>query len=309
MVRHDHQGVTLIELIIALVVSAVLVAGIYSLFITQSRSYTVQDSVAGVQQDARAAMAEMGKDIRMAGFLVGAGSGTGFMVGGARAPLSLGGTNLNHAINDTNSDSASDSITVVYASRYAGRLESATGSNVLTLEGSGDDPDYDSAALSDMSTDLGGGASVYVALDLHEDTVYPVNSVDVGNRQITLTAAPTGGAVEHERVYRVESVEYRINAGALLRNNQPIAGDGTSTVAEDLQFAYQLSDDTWTWAPADETAVRAVRINLIMRTGIPDAKETSFSKPACEDRPANASNPGCRRRVYATVVHVRNLDL
>src|SRR4030042_2782945 len=76
-----NRGVTLIELMIVLVIAAILVAGIYSLFITQQRSYTVQDQVAGAQQDARAALTLMARDIRMAGFLLGS---EGFNVNGAQ---------------------------------------------------------------------------------------------------------------------------------------------------------------------------------------------------------------------------------
>jgi type IV pilus assembly protein PilW len=56
MVMSDKQGFTLIELMIALVISAILVGGTYSIFITQQRTYILQDQVVGTQQDARAAL-------------------------------------------------------------------------------------------------------------------------------------------------------------------------------------------------------------------------------------------------------------
>jgi len=64
----NKKGVTLIELLIGLVISAIIIAGIYRVFITQTRAYTVQDQVVDVQQNIRSAMELMLRDIRMAGY-------------------------------------------------------------------------------------------------------------------------------------------------------------------------------------------------------------------------------------------------
>jgi prepilin-type N-terminal cleavage/methylation domain-containing protein len=65
--KFDENGVTLIELLIALVISGIIIAAIYRMFVAQTRSYTVQDQVAEVQQNVRNAMERMLKDLRMAG--------------------------------------------------------------------------------------------------------------------------------------------------------------------------------------------------------------------------------------------------
>ena len=64
----NQKGVTLIELLIVLVISVIVIGGVYKVFINQTRAYTVQDQVAEVQQDVRGAMEIMVRDIRMAGF-------------------------------------------------------------------------------------------------------------------------------------------------------------------------------------------------------------------------------------------------
>ena len=64
----NKKGVTLIELLVVLVISAIVIGGIYKVIIAQTRAYTVQDQVAEVQQDVRGAMEIMVRDIRMAGF-------------------------------------------------------------------------------------------------------------------------------------------------------------------------------------------------------------------------------------------------
>jgi type IV pilus assembly protein PilW len=64
----SKKGITLIELLIGLVISAIVMAGIYRLFISQSKTYTVQDQVVEVQQNIRSAMEILLRDLRLTGF-------------------------------------------------------------------------------------------------------------------------------------------------------------------------------------------------------------------------------------------------
>lgn len=64
----NKKGVTLIELIVALIISAAVIAGIYRVFAAQSKAYTVQEQVVEVQQGTRSAMEILLRDLRMAGF-------------------------------------------------------------------------------------------------------------------------------------------------------------------------------------------------------------------------------------------------
>ncbi len=63
-----QKGITLIELLIAMVISGILIAAIYRLFVTQSKAYVIQDQVVEVQQGTRSAMQIVLRDLRMAGF-------------------------------------------------------------------------------------------------------------------------------------------------------------------------------------------------------------------------------------------------
>jgi len=67
-IRPNDRGLTLIELLVGLVICAMVVAGIYRLFVAQSRAYTVQDQVVEVQQNIRSAMEVMLRDLRMTAF-------------------------------------------------------------------------------------------------------------------------------------------------------------------------------------------------------------------------------------------------
>jgi len=66
-INKSEQGFTIVELIIAMAMSLVVMGAIYSLFTTQQKSYIHQERVATVQQNLRAAMYMMGREIRMAG--------------------------------------------------------------------------------------------------------------------------------------------------------------------------------------------------------------------------------------------------
>lgn len=62
------KGITLIELLVAIVIGGIVIAGIYRVFVAQSKAYVVQDQVVEVQQNIRSAMEILLQDLRMTGF-------------------------------------------------------------------------------------------------------------------------------------------------------------------------------------------------------------------------------------------------
>jgi len=74
--RHEN-GFTLVELMITVVVSGIIVAAIYSTYIIQQRTYTDQDAVVEMQQNLRAALMLMSREIRMAGYDPDGSAGAG----------------------------------------------------------------------------------------------------------------------------------------------------------------------------------------------------------------------------------------
>ena len=63
-----NDGLTLIELLIALAVSSFVMAGLYRTLIGQQKTYTVQEQVVDAQQNVRVAVDRMTREIRMAGY-------------------------------------------------------------------------------------------------------------------------------------------------------------------------------------------------------------------------------------------------
>lgn len=64
----NKKGITLIELMVALVITAVVMAAIYRVFVSQTKTYAIQDQVVEVQQSVRGAMEILLRDLRMTGF-------------------------------------------------------------------------------------------------------------------------------------------------------------------------------------------------------------------------------------------------
>ena len=65
----DKKGLTIIELMIAMVLAFVLVSAAYRAFSSQQKSYTIQNQVTEMQQVLRAVTDMMVREIRMAGYI------------------------------------------------------------------------------------------------------------------------------------------------------------------------------------------------------------------------------------------------
>jgi prepilin-type N-terminal cleavage/methylation domain-containing protein len=297
-----NKGVTLIELMIVLVIAGILVGGIYTLFATQQRSYFVQDRVTGIQQDARAVLTFMARDVRMAGFLSGAGSASGFTDGSTTFAIS----GFNYALNPVNSTTGPDALSVFLGVDELGVVQSTAGT-LVTLN--------NNVASS----------NTFVSFDLQSGTLY--QATPDGTNVMPVINFPAGDTTVGGKAYGVQAITYQVQNGVLQRainagTAQPLAGDGTTTFVEDLQFAYQVEGDTgWYNDPAtdfpagsSQADIEMVRINVTVRTAVADATvqdevpAAQFNQPALEDHTTTLAGPdGFRRRVYTTEVKVRNL--
>lgn len=162
--RRHETGVTLIELMIVLLISALLTAAIYAAFIAQQKSYAIQTGVTDMQQNARAALTLMERDLRMAGFCVGDTVNV----------VDYWGNNVPNAITITDNTSPTpDRITVVYAAQYVSSISSVAG-NTVTLDSGGDQ--FDPAAKNK-----------YIAFET-ERTIYTITGT-TGN-DLTLNSIP-----------------------------------------------------------------------------------------------------------------------
>ena len=192
-VYRKQFGITIIELMIAMVLGLMLMAGISKIYITTKDSYNLSENVARLQENARFAMGYLIYDIRRAGFI----------------PCKLG-NNVNNTLDSTDNflDFFNGAITGYDGSAFpAGTGFPAVGTNA-----------GDRAAGTDAAVILGGGDETY-KLDWHNGTsatlritdlhtlangdiilmcdgetatIFQVTNVNAANKQVT---HQTGGAV------------------------------------------------------------------------------------------------------------------
>ena len=66
--RQDNKGFTLIELLVAMAVGIIALAAFYGVFTVQNKRFSIEEQIIEIQQNARAAMDILTREIRMAGF-------------------------------------------------------------------------------------------------------------------------------------------------------------------------------------------------------------------------------------------------
>lgn len=74
--QNKASGFTLIELLIAMVVFAIIVAAMYGVLINSNRNYAIQNEVVDAQNNLRAAVGLLSRELRMAGYNVTPGNVT-----------------------------------------------------------------------------------------------------------------------------------------------------------------------------------------------------------------------------------------
>jgi prepilin-type N-terminal cleavage/methylation domain-containing protein len=218
MMKHNESGVTLIELLIVVVISALLTAAIFATFVSQQKSYAIQTGVSDMQQNARAALTLMERDLRMAGFLV---ADTGFTVNAFDGSTV---TPVTQAITIDGSGST-DKITVVYAAQQVSKVSIVSGTQVT----------LDNATGFDISN-----GQQYIAFE-SENEVYTISN-KVGN-VLTLTSTPpahlanmrSSEATPGAWVYLVRAITYQVDTAA--NTLERVASDQISTA--------QDADDLW----------------------------------------------------------------
>ena len=280
------RGVTLIELLIALVISSILIAGLYRVFVSQQASFATQEQVVDMQQNVRVAVNQMIREIRMAGF-----AGKGDNPPGINDIITIFGSvngfvNIINPVNDTVVDGIThDQITVLAAYDFVSTLAAPanSGDTAVTLHG------------SDL---FNGDKKKYLCFG--GQYLYLVKSVD-GNTVTLKDTNPLGeNHAQGENVFMVKAITYGLRMDAdgvtpILFRNENVDG-GRQPLAENienLQFRYLLADGSESDAPADPTQIRGVRITVTARTQRSD--------------PQSKEPGGFLRRTINTYVDVRNL--
>jgi Tfp pilus assembly protein PilW len=205
---------------IALAIAGILLVSIYNLYISQSSTYTVQEQVSEMQQNARVAMDIVSRHIRIAGF-------------GQPSWTTINGTaGINYSIKVTDGGAGNpDTLSIVGCiDPPPGKLASAaaTGSITITLQSSDEADKFNTTTKSDIF--IGELENAKVTSISGAVLTIDTNPIQTGN-QGTTNAFPVGA-----NVYLVKRVTYTIDSNSLKRNEY--TGSGNEEIAvnvEDLQ--------------------------------------------------------------------------
>ena len=284
MKQMKQRGMTLIELLIALVISGFLGAGVYQTFIGQQHTYEVQDQVVDLQQNARMAINQLVRDVRMAGF--------------GRIDAKTFGNDGMHGKykNIVTPNSGSKGLTVVGAYQEVTTVAEDTdvGSNTLKL--------------TDVSSFEGNGPKRYICINGTES--HRIKKIDGKTIEFFPEANYDEGKLidKHyagEPIFLVKAISYSLGAlegkMCLLRDDN--LGEGPQPVAEnieDMQLLYTVKENdgslvVYNSVPGNKRdQIRMIQVRIVART---DRSDPQLTK----------AGDGYRRRVLTSEIQLRNL--
>lgn len=327
---HNELGMTLIEIMIALLIGAFLLGGILQIFINSKQTYRLQEGLSRVQENGRFAMDFITRDIRMADYWGCLGSSSGAIdnnlnphadyngIGnGLAGQDNDNGGNDGDADNDENANSiwdGTDSLTL--------RRVLPSGIFVTNI------PSTNSDALQVTASSGLAMGDVVIVSDCTAGDIFQISSTvssDTINHNTGTTGIPPNGNADtpfrkiyglDAQIYRISSVNYRIRNG---EGNQPslfrISGATTEELVEGIENMQILyGEDT----NADNTPEYYVPANTVVNMNNVISIRVSLLVASTENNLTSRSidytyngatiTPTDRklRRVFTSTIAVRN---
>jgi prepilin-type N-terminal cleavage/methylation domain-containing protein len=320
MTAYRKSGFTMVEMMVAVGILGIVMAGVMQTFVVQNRAYSVVDETTEAQQNLRAISYLLERDLRATAFMLPEGS----------SACGIDNTNSADTLFVTDSESidpTGQSSAGLYATITAGYSAADSSQtlvvNKVTLDGQ---PYFDNNANGVPDSDFrnNGGVIVFDPANPTRGTACGiVESVpDTTHIRVTFEthlAAATGP------LGVVPAIVYSLDANNnLLRNGVTLATD-----VEDLQFAYFFDVNTngvadaneyrgdgtgpdylsrgTTGVPSDHSKLREIRFDIVVRSRNADPTYQEGFVQATENRGAVGANDGFRRRVLTSTVRQRNV--
>jgi len=330
MKRRQTSGFSLVELMVAVGILGVVVAGVMESFVVQNKAYAVVDQTTETQQNIRALSHLIERDLRMTGFMV--------PEGGAVCGIDL--TNASDTLYVTDYDAidpdgqGNANLGASITSGYNGAAATLTLSLAeMTLD---DRPFYDNDGDGTPDSDFREGGAVIVM-----DRANPARGTACG----TIVDRPTASTVRvdfetalgvagtdpilipaHRYAVRdpLNGIDDDANGivddSTLTRNATPLVvdvddfqvafaidADQDGTLVDDDEYFGNGDANDYDPRNTDHRELREVRFNIVMRSRMDDPSWDQGFQQARENRAAVGGADGFRRRVLISTVKPRNL--
>jgi prepilin-type N-terminal cleavage/methylation domain-containing protein len=242
----SDKGMSLVEILVALFITGILTAAMFRVYINQHQAWMLQDSIIDVQQNARAAIDELGRQLRMSGYALPNGT----------MPFAAYNSNP-------------DSITVYY------KTSDCQVAIKHAMTSAGGDLLCDSQNVTCFPT--GTFAYIYnTTLEMGE--YFTVTSID----SASWTIAHAGQSFsrlypKNSPVMIIQKLTYFIDRSDTLHPClMARIGNGTAQVYSenitDMQLTYTLKNGVTVAVPTTIKDVRTINISLTARTATKDPK-------------------------------------
>jgi len=316
--RH-HGGFTLVELMIGMTLGLILIGGVVAVFLQSRQSFRVDENIARMQDQARFAMGELTRDVRMAGFVA--------------EPLSAAAVTLDASLAIENGCGPAGIGDWLVRVTEAGTGENNTLTGVDNATGADATAAYaciDSAEVrpgSDVIAIKRAAGHILPLAEVQTDRIYLESTGTVASLYKEPADTPLAGPTDI-REYRPE-IYYIRNFGLVADDGIPtlcrkVLGVGspvpveTECIAqgiEDLQVSYgiDLDDDGAANQYLDDPTlaelqnVVSARITLLARTVTPDRNYTDTRTYSVGNADDYTPNDAFHRRIYTVTVGIRNL--
>ena len=315
-----QSGFTLVEIMVAMLLSLILGVAIVTVFVNNSHSFTQDDNVLRMQDDARFALQQVAFDLSMAGHYAELLSpaavtlDTSLTVG-----LDCGPPTATNWVYQTTQPATSESLSLIGIDNVTSAQVVAGHSCFLADEVA---PGTDVVSIKRVA---GAEAGVF-----RDGAVYLRTNGTVGllyRQPLTGTPAVSIALPRTEWEYRpaiyyIRQYAYDLGDGIPTLCRKVLGGAGPSmlteciaTGIENLQIEYGIdtsnngSPNVYMSAPtlADMQNIVSARIHLLARTTEIDVRHTNQKTFSIGNAPDYTPNDSFHRRVYSTTVAIQNI--
>lgn len=288
--RRRADGYSVIELMIAIALTAIVTSQLLLVWTSQHQNYIQQERVSETQQDMRLITDVLINDLRMAGFMVPKETAAGSNDGGASGPDILCVSNPG-ALDETEYEDATERFEAAeVTTTVAGSISSVTLRNTTI--------DIDEDGSGDFT--LGGGILISDGADVHCAEITSLSGGVVGFSPAT----PSTISMSPLSTFAVPALVYRVTGTTLTRNGMVL-----SNQVDDLQIEWWVDDDGDAEMEAgefpihdldgeDTSKLRLARLYLTARSALPDPT-IDGQRTAAANRNAGAADNFRRRRAIA----------